>query len=88
MTAYALHLVYGEVIGKAVKTSPEQAIGLLESGGNSATTWLWDYATGKWAVGEPVHIAHGDNGKYLCSNRNDSATNHLTHLISFDWIVS
>lgn len=87
ITHYAFHTVGETSISRAVKKTKVDAIKLLETGGNTATTWLWNYNISGWNVGESVEVVNGTDGKYLRSNPNDKKTDNLGHLIDFDWII-
>jgi hypothetical protein len=80
-------LVGPDSISRAEKKSKIQAISLLETIGNTATTWIWNYVQTKWNVGEKVEVVHGVNGKYLRTNPDNKLTDNLGHLIDFDWIT-
>jgi hypothetical protein len=86
ITHYAFHTV-GETTSRATKLSKAQAIILLETFGNSATTWIWNYNTAVWNIGENVQVINGSNGKYLRSNPDNQLTDNLSHLIDYDWIA-
>lgn len=88
ITHYAFHTVEVNSTSRASKKTKSEAIGLLETRGNSATTWIWNYKQSKWNIGEDVEVVNGQNGKYLRSNPNDTTTDNLAHLIDFDWIFS
>ena len=87
ITAYAFHTIGENSVGRAIKKTKAQAITLIETSGNSATTWIWNYSTAKWNIGETVHVVNGSNGKYLRSNADNKLTDNLGHLIDFDWIA-
>lgn len=87
ITHYAFHEVGANSISRAMKQSKAQAIALLESVGNSASTWIWNYDQARWNVGENVQVVNGGNGKFLRSNPDNELTDNLGHLIDFDWIV-
>lgn len=87
ITHYAFHEVGSSSVGRATKTSKVKAIQLLETNGNKATTWVWNYQTAGWNIGETVHVINGDNGKFLRSNADNKLTDNLGHLIDFDWIL-
>lgn len=87
ITHYAFHTVNGGSASRAEKKSKAQAIALLETYGNSATTWVWSYTLARWMVGETVQVINGANGKYLRSNPDNKLTDNLGHLIDFDWIA-
>jgi len=87
ITNYAFHTVTQTGTTRAVKKTKSQAIALLETSGNSATTWLWNYSSARWTVGEVVTVINGTNGKYLRSNPDNKLTDNLMHLINFDWIA-
>jgi len=87
ITAYAFHTVGETWTGRAVKKTKAQAITLLETTGNSATTWIWNYSTAEWNIGETVHVVNSSSGKYLRSNPDNKLTDNLGHLIDFDWIA-
>ncbi|WPO92114.1 DUF3892 domain-containing protein [Chryseobacterium sp. HR92] len=88
ITHYAFHTVNdNNTTSRATKKSKDEAIKLLEIQGNSATTWIWNYSTSGWNIGETVTIVNGSNGKYLRSNPDKKETNNLEHLIDFDWIA-
>lgn len=86
ITAYAFHKVNSDHIERAVKKTKAEAIALLEIPGNSATTWIWNYDSARWNVGENVQVVNGANGKYLRSNPDKQITDNLAHLIDYDWI--
>ncbi len=88
ITHYAFHTVNEKGISRASKTSKAKAIELLETSGNSAVTWVWNYSASKWKIGESVEVVYGSSGKYLRSNPDDTKTDNLSHLIDFDWIAS
>ena len=87
VTHYAFHQVLSRTIYRAEKKSREEAIALLETKGNSAVTWMWDYNKSTWIAGEEVEVAGGlFKSKYLRSNRDNKLTDNLGHLINFNWI--
>lgn len=86
ITHYAFHTVNENLISRANKISKFEAINLLESTGNFATTWIWSYTQSKWNLGENVEVVNGSLGKYLRSNPNDVTTDNLAHLLDFNWI--
>lgn len=87
IVAYAFHTVNEKTVGRAVKKTKAQAIAALETAGNTAKTWVWNYTKGKWDIGETVTVVNGSNGKYLRSNPDNKVTDNLAHLIDFDWIA-
>lgn len=86
ITDYALHTVTEKGTTRATKKSKANAIKLLEVNSNSATTWVWNYLSASWNIGENVEVINGTNGKYLRSNPDKIKTDNLGHLINFDWI--
>lgn len=86
ITHYGFHTVTSDGISRVVKKSKTTAIQLLDTSGNSATTWIWNYKTSYWSIGEDVEIVNGSNGKYLRSNPDNKETNNLGHLIDYDWV--
>ena len=86
ITHYAVHTVSDSSVTRAEKMTKVQAITLLETRGNSATTWIWNYTREKWLIGEKVEVINGSTGKYLRSNHDNKVSNNLAHLIDFDWI--
>lgn len=88
ITHYAFHTIGEKTISRATKKTKSEAISLLETRGNSATTWIWNYKGAGWNIGEDVEVVNGSNGKYLRSNPNSTETDNLGHLIDFDWIFS
>jgi len=87
ITHYAFHTVGQNTVSRAEKKSKAAAVALLESPGNSATTWLWNYSQARWNVGEPVIVVNGPHGRFLRSNPDNQLTDNLAHLIDFDWIA-
>jgi hypothetical protein len=87
ITHYAFHTVNENSVSRVEKKTKSQAIALLETKGNSATTWMWNYALAGWVVGENVEVVNSSNGKYLRSNPDNKLTDNLAHLIDFDWIA-
>lgn len=87
ITHYAFHTVCETSTSRAVKKTKADAIRLLETNGNSATTWLWGYINSKWKIGESVEVVNGSDGKFLRSNPNETKKDNLGHLIDFDWIA-
>ncbi|MGN6195359.1 MAG: DUF3892 domain-containing protein [Ginsengibacter sp.] len=87
ITYYAFHTVGENSVSRAIKKSKAQAIALLETSGNTATTWEWNYNQAKWNVGENVEVVNGLNGKYLRSDPDNKLTDNLGHLLDFDWIA-
>jgi len=87
ITHYAFHTVGENSITRAKKVSKVSAIQLLETRGNHATTWVWNYSFSKWDIGEDVEVVNGNKGKYLRSNPDNEITDNLSNLIDFDWIA-
>lgn len=87
ITNYAFHTVGENSVSRAIKKSKAQAIALLETHSNTATTWEWNYTQSKWNVGKNVEVVNGINGKYLRSDPDNKLTDNLDHLIDFDWIA-
>ena len=87
ITHYAFHTVNEKTISRASKKSKSDAIKLLETNGNSAVTWLWNYSIAYWKIGENVEVINGSNGKYLRSDPDNTKTDNLANLIDFDWIA-
>ncbi|OEJ98719.1 hypothetical protein A8C32_05845 [Flavivirga aquatica] len=87
ITHYAFHTVNNKTISRASKKSKVDAIKLLEINENSAITWIWNYSTAYWKIGENVEVINGSNGKYLRSNPDNTKTDNLANLIDFDWIA-
>jgi hypothetical protein len=86
ITHYAIHKVNATSTDRAVKTTKAEAIRLLEITGNNATTWLWNYKSSDWNIGEIVEVVRGDSGKYLRTIPNDTSRDNLAHLIDYDWL--
>lgn len=87
VTHYAIHTV-GEIsTSRAIKTSKADAIALLDNPGNTAVTWIWDYRTAAWLIGETITVVNEEHRKYLKSNPDNLLTDHLEHLIDLDWIT-
>jgi len=87
ITHYAFHTVGEKSTTRASKVSKANAIELLETRGNSATTWVWNYSYSRWNIGENVEVVNGSNGRYLRSNPDNQITDNLANLIDFDWIA-
>jgi hypothetical protein len=88
ITHYAFHTVGESSTSRAIKKTKSEAISILETNNNTATTWIWNYSQCSWNVGEKVLVVNGANGKYLRSNPDNRLTDNLGHLIDFDWIQS
>lgn len=86
ITHYAFHLIGNESIGRGVKTSKAKAIEILENTSNSAITWVWKYTLSCFVDGETVTVVNGSTGKYLRSNRDNTTTDNLAHLVDYDWL--
>lgn len=87
ITHYAFHTVGEKSTSRATKKSKAEAVTLLETYGNTATTWIWNYSSASWDVGETVQVVNARSGKYLRSNPDNEKTDNLGHLIDFDWIA-
>ena len=86
---YAFHEVSqnnDNIVAKPIKTSRTDAIKLLETKGNTATTLVWNYTSAGWYVGETVEVVGSGSGKYLRSNPDKSITDNLGHLPDFSLI--
>src|SRR5580700_3439304 len=86
ITHYAFHTVGQSSVSRAHKISKAQAITLVETVGNTAVTWLWNYLNCHWKIGETVQVVNAHNGKFLRSNPDNTTTDNLGHLIDFDWL--
>lgn len=87
ITHYAFHTVGELSTSRTTKITKADAIALLEKPGNKAVTWIWNYKSAAWNVGETVTVVNGENGKYLRSNPDNTLTDNLEHLIDLDWIA-
>jgi hypothetical protein len=87
ITHYAFHTVTDTGTTRATKKTKAQAVALLEINSNSAVTWIWNYSSAVWKIGETVQVINGNNGKYLRSSPDNKFTDNLAHLINFDWIA-
>jgi hypothetical protein len=88
ITHYAMHTVNANgSVTRASKTIKAQAIILLDNNVNTATTWIWNYRTCGWMVGENVHVVNGVGGKYLRTDPDKRLTDNLRHLINFERIA-
>jgi hypothetical protein len=87
ITHYAFHTITDTNVLRATKYSKTQAIKLLETFGNTAVTWIWNYKKAIWENGEDVQVVNSVKGKYLRSNPDNKLTDNLSHLIDFDWIL-
>lgn len=88
ITHYAFHTVNERTVSRAVKKTKAEGIALVEKLGNKVFTWVWNYSSAKWNIGEQVTVVNGSNGKYLRSNPDNQLTDNLSHLIDFDWLGS
>ncbi len=86
ITHYAFHTVGENSTSRAQKVLKSQAVQLLETHGNSAITWLWNYKTCGWTNGAVVEVVNSINGKYLRTNHDNKVVDNLDHLIDYDWI--
>ncbi|ETZ24050.1 MULTISPECIES: DUF3892 domain-containing protein [Pedobacter] len=88
ITAYAFHTVTGpNKLTRAQKKTKAEAIATVELKGNHTITWLWNYKTSRFELGEKVTVVGTGNNKYLRSNPDNQLTDNLGHLINFDWIA-
>ena len=86
ITYYAFHTVTQTGISRAQKVSKADAIKLLETIGNTAITWIWNYSRSFWDEGEKVTVINVNGNKFLRSNPDRKVTDNLAHLIDYDWI--
>jgi hypothetical protein len=56
---YAFHEVITDGIGRSKRTPKVDAIRLLETSGNTAMTWQWNYRKPGWEDGERVEVVNG-----------------------------
>lgn len=75
------------VLMKAEKMDKKATIALLNTPGNSATTYMWNYKNAKWDIGEHIHIVH-DNLPYLRTDPDSTRTDNLLHLIDYSWVAN
>ncbi|SHG67314.1 Protein of unknown function [Chryseobacterium oranimense] len=87
ITHYAFHEMNEEGNFRAVKKSKSEAIKLLETSGNTAITWIWNYKDSKWNSGQNVVVANDSDGKYLKTSPDNKEMNNLKHLIDYYWIA-
>lgn len=87
ITYYAFHTQIETGVTRATKRSKAEAIAIVETVGNTVTTWVWNYGAAGWNIGEAVHVINGSGGKYLRSNPDNRLTDNLGHLINFDWLT-
>jgi hypothetical protein len=86
---FAFHAIHadGRFTVKATKMAKADAIKLLETTGNTATTLTWNYALGNWTVGQPVSVAGNGADKYLKSAPDNKVSDNLGHLICWNCYV-
>lgn len=87
ITHYAFHTVNADSTNRAIKKTKAEAITMVEAIGNITTTWLWNYNTAAWSIGETVHVVNGLYGKFLRTNHDNQVKDNLLHLIDYDWIA-
>ena len=87
ITHYAFHKVESNTAYRATKKTKAEAIELLETPGNTATTYMWNYSKQGWGIGEKVDVVKGNTGKYLRTTHDNKLIDNLAHLIDFDWIA-
>ena len=87
ITHYAIHIVNDGMISRAKKTTKNQAVTFVQNDKNIVTTYLWNYRTNVWNIGESVHVVDGANGKFLRSNADNRVSDNLDHLINFNYIT-
>lgn len=85
---YAFHTKTETGFTRAVKTSKADAIKLLETNGNSAKTWMWNYSRSSWTTGADVEVVGSGGNKYLRSDPDAKKTDNLEHLINCDWFIA
>ena len=83
---YAIHSVSLEGTSRLVRKTKAQVIKLVEDG-NTVTTWVWNYKTCAWNVGENVHVVGTGANRYLRSNPDNRITDNLAHLLNMDWFI-
>lgn len=86
ITHYAFHRRTENGHTRAEKVSKSEAVRRLETPGNEAYVWTWNYSRSFWVTKEKVHVVDGLFEKFLRSNPDDTTTDNLAHLIDFDWI--
>lgn len=85
---YAVHDVFENTVGKAMKKTKSQVINLLEQKGNSAKTWEWNYSIAKFQIGEPILVKNESKGKFLSTANESKITCDLLHLLNLGWFNS
>jgi hypothetical protein len=88
ITHYAFHTKTEKGFTRAAKTSKADAIKLLQTPGNSAKTWMWNYNNSSWTIGADVEVVNGASGKFLRSDPDAKTTDNLEHLISCNWFIA
>ena len=89
ITHYAFHTVNEDsTVTRANKITKTKAIELLETKGNSAVTWIWNYTSAIWNIGANVEVINGSNGKFLRSIHDNKVIDNLYHLINSDWFIA
>lgn len=86
ITHYCFHTVNQTSNSRGIKIKKSEAIAILETNGNNATTWTWNYKNNFWSIGENVEVVGYGSNKYLRSNPNNKETDNLANLINYDWL--
>lgn len=89
ITHYAFHTLTdaaNNIVTQAQKVSKADAIRLLETPGNLASTIVWNYTRAAWYVEETVQVVGSGTNKYLRSNPDKQVSDNLGHLPNYSLI--
>ncbi|UUC44764.1 DUF3892 domain-containing protein [Flavobacterium cerinum] len=75
----------GYTIRHAIKMRKADVVALLETRGNTAKTYLWNYGSASWSAGADVTVVAG-TPKFLRTTHDGSVKDNLLHLPDYGYV--
>lgn len=86
ITHYAVHFPSNNGFYKAEKKTKDQVLAIFDAG-HTAKTWIWNYTSGSWNIGQTVHVVGTRPNRYLRTDRDNTLKDNLDNLINAAWFI-
>lgn len=86
ITHYAIHAPVANLFGQAEKKTKNQVLSIFDAG-NTAKTWIWNYTSESWDVGQTVNVIIIGPYRYLRTDKDNIKRDNLNNLINVAWFM-
>lgn len=88
ITHYAVHAPSdNNTFYRAQKMTKDQVLALFDTN-NTAKTWIWNYTSGSWNIGQTIHVVGTRPNRYLRTDSDNTQRDNLDNLINAAWFMA